>query len=195
MVTIAVITGSVRPGRFTLQPSQWIYEILSKHPGVKAEFIDVAELNLPFFDEPGSPSMGTAYSKEHTRAWAKKVDSADGFIFVTPEYNHSYSPVLKNAVDYLYKEWNFKPATFVSYGALVAGSRAVEHLRPILAELKMYDLREQILIPSYWENLDKNGVYQFTDRQNKSAQTMIAELVFWAQIMKQARAEKSDNQK
>lgn len=190
MVTIAVVTGSVRPGRFTLQPSRWIFNILSKQHDVKAEFFDVADLNLPFFDESGSPSMGTANSKEHTRSWAKKIDNADGFIFVTPEYNHSYSPVLKNAIDYLYKEWNFKPATFVSYGALVAGSRAVEHLRTVLAELKMYDLREQILIPSYWEHLDANGTYQFTDRQNKTAEAMIAELVFWAHSMKQARLAK-----
>ncbi|MBI2600440.1 NAD(P)H-dependent oxidoreductase [Candidatus Daviesbacteria bacterium] len=188
MIRIKILTGSVRPGRFNIQPATWIYEIAKKRTDMEVELLDLQEVNLPFLDESVPPSQ-RQYSKEHTKKWSKIIGEADGFIFVTPEYNHGVSPVLKNAVDYLFYEWHYKPVSFVSYGSLAGGSRAVEHWRGIAAEIKMYDLREQVMLPNYWENLDKNGKYQFNDAQEKSASAMLDALIFWAKKMKEARKE------
>lgn len=185
---ITILTGSNRPGRFNMQPASWITKIAQAHSDIEVKLVDLQELALPFLDE-SVPASQQRYSHDHTKAWSKIVGESDGFVFVTPEYNHSYSAVLKNAIDYLYNEWNFKPVAFVSYGALVAGSRAVEHLRSVAGELKMYDIREQVLFPSYWEHLDKDGHYQFTDRNKESAEAMLTTLIFWAKQMKHSRDE------
>jgi NAD(P)H-dependent FMN reductase len=186
MIKIKVIAGSTRPGRFNIQPATWIFNILKERTDTEAEFIDLEKLNLPFLDEPVPPSQ-RKYSKEHTFAWSKIIDDTDGFIIVTPEYNHSYSPALKNAIDYLYEEWNYKPVSFISYGSLAGGARSVEHLRGVAGELKMFDLREQILLPSYWENLNENGEYQFNERHVNAANEIVNDTIFWAGVMKEAR--------
>lgn len=188
MIKIKILAGSVRPGRFNIQPATWIYELAKKRSDIKVELIDLLEVNLPFLDEPVPPSQNQ-YSKEHTKKWSKRINEADGFIFVTPEYNHSYSPALKNAIDYLFTEWHYKPVSFISYGSLAGGSRAVEHLRGVAAEIKMYDLREQILLPNYWDHLNKEGKYVFTEENENSANKMLDSLIFWAKKMKEARAE------
>lgn len=186
MIKIKVLTGSIRPDRFNIQPANWIYELAKKRTDIERELLDLQEINLPFLDEPLPPSRHT-YTKEHTKKWSQKIDEADGFIFVTPEYNHGVSPVLKNAVDYLFFEWHYKPVSFISYGSLAGGARAVEHWRGIAAEVKMYDLREQIMLPNYWENFDANGKYQFTKRHENAANMILNELIFWAGKMKEAR--------
>lgn len=188
MVEIKIIAGSIRPGRFNIQPATWIYNLAKERSDCRTELIDLAQVNLPFLDEAIPPSQGK-YEKEHTKQWAARIAAADGFVFVTPEYNHSYSPAIKNAIDFVFKEWHYKPVSFVSYGSLAGGSRAVEHLRGVAAEVKMYDLREQIMLPNYWENLDQNGNYQFTERHVKSANELLDSLVFWAERMKAARNE------
>ncbi len=192
MITIKIIAGSTRPNRFNIQPATWMYEIAKQRAGsnadIKVELIDLEQVNLPFLNEPATPSEHK-YTKEHTKKWSATIGEADGFIFVTPEYNHSYSPALKNAIDYLFYEWNYKPVSFISYGSLAGGSRAVEHLRGVAAELKMYDLREQIMLPNYWENLDEQGKYKFNDRHVKSANDILDNTIFWAEKMKAARAE------
>ncbi|CAN5192272.1 NAD(P)H-dependent oxidoreductase [soil metagenome] len=185
---IKIIAGSTRPGRFNIQPSTWIFEVAQKRDDIEVEIVDLMDINLPMLDE-GIPASQQKYEKEHTKRWAKIIAEADGFIFVTPEYNHSMSGALKNAIDYLYTEWTYKPVSFVSYGSLAGGSRAVEHLRGIAGELKMYDMREQVMLPNYWEDLDENGVYQLSDRHEHAAQLMLEPLVFWAKQMKIARAE------
>ncbi len=188
MPVIKIIAGSTRPGRFNIQPSSWIHKIAQTRSDIQAELVDLAELNLPLLDEPKSAMMQD-YQHEHSRQFSRIIQEADGFLFVTPEYNHSTSAALKNAIDYLYHEWNYKPVSFISYGSLPGGSRAVEHLRCIAAELKMYDLREQILIPSYWNNLNDTGAYQFTAEQEKEAKALLDSLTFWSRVMKQAREE------
>lgn len=188
MVRIKILTGSIRPGRFNIQPARWIYGLAQQQSNVEAELLDLEEINLPFLDESALPSQHQ-YAKEHTKMWSQKIDEADGFIFVTPEYNHSYSPVLKNAIDFLFDEWNYKPVSFLSYGSLAGGARAVEHLRGVAGEVKLYDLREQILLPNYWENVNENGEYQFNERHEKSAKDILDSLAFWAEKMKAARME------
>ncbi len=186
MLKIKIITGSSRPQRFNTQPTKWIETIAKSFGNFEVEVLDLKEINLPFLDEANPPMMNK-YENQHTKDWSKKVEEADGFIFVTPEYNHSFSPILKNAIDYLFLEWNYKPLTFVSYGSLAGGSRAVEHLRAVAAEIKMYDLREQILLPNYWSNLNDKGEYVFTEEQSSSAKHMIEALVFWSEAMKDSR--------
>ena len=188
MVTIKILTGSVRPGRFNDQVANWLYAVAQKREDMKVELLDLSKINLPFLDEPSPPKMHK-YTKEHTKEWSKTVDKGDGFIFITPEYNHSYSAVLKNAIDYLFYEWNYKPVTLVSYGSLAGGARAIEHLRGVAAELKMYDLQETILLPNYWTNLDEKGQYKFTEDLDTRANEVLTELIFWSEKMKTARAE------
>lgn len=186
MPKIKIILGSTRPNRFGPQAAQWLLKQTTDIKNAKFELVDLSELNLPLLDEPVTP-MNRQYSKDHTFEWSKIVDEADGFIIVTPEYNHSIPAALKNAIDFLYHEWNFKPVAYVSYGSGAGGSRAVEHLRGVAGEQKMYDLREQILLPEFYNNLDSDGNYKFTDAQAEAAKTLLNSVVFWATHMKPAR--------
>lgn len=186
MTHIMIIAGSVRPGRFNIQPATWITDLAEKRDDITVELVDLEKLGLPFYDEP-KPAMFGNYVHPHTKKWAELVAKADGFIFVTAEYNHSYTPVLANAVNFLNAEWNYKPVSFVSYGSAAGGARAVEHLRGIAGELRMFDLREQLLLPNYWGNLDDKGNYQFSEAEAEHAGVVLTELATWAKKMKVAR--------
>ncbi len=140
---IGIILGSTRPGRRGEQVAQWVLEHARKRGDADYELIDLADFALPHLDEAVPPSM-QQYANDHTKAWAATVDSFDGFVIVTPEYNRSTSGALKNALDFVYREWNNKAVGFVSYGAQASGLRAVEHLRVIVAELQMADVRTAV---------------------------------------------------
>jgi NAD(P)H-dependent FMN reductase len=142
MTKIAIILGSTRPGRNGAAVAEWVLDIAKQRADAEFELVDIAEYALPHLDEPMPPSLGQ-YSQPHTLAWAEKIRSFDGFVFVTPEYNHSTSGALKNAIDFLYAEWHNKAAGFVSYGA-AGGTRAVEHLRLVMGELQVADVRAQV---------------------------------------------------
>src|SRR5437764_1824495 len=144
MIRIGIILGSTRPNRSGEQVAMWVYDMASRRSDAEFELIDLRDHPLPHLDEPLPPSMGQ-YQNEHTRRWAATIASFDGFVMVTPEYNHSTSAVLKNALDFLYAEWNNKAAGFVSYG-LAGGARAAEHLRLACAELQMADVRQQVTL-------------------------------------------------
>lgn len=186
MLKIKVIAGSVRPGRFNTQPANWIADLAKQNSDLDVELVDLQDLDLPFYNEP-KPAMMGDYELDHTKKWAKIIGEADGFIFVTPEYNHSYSPVLANALNYLNAEWNHKPVSFVSYGSQAGGARAVEHLRAIAGELRMYDLRDQVLLPNYYFRMSEDGKYQFSETEAKEADTMLTDLATWAGKLKVAR--------
>ena len=141
---IGIILGSTRPGRNGEAVAKWTYEIASKRTDAEYELVDIADYGLPLLDEPVPPSMGQ-YSKEHTKRWAAKIASFDGFVFVTPEYNHGTSAALKNAIDFLFAEWNNKAAGFVGYGS-AGGARAVESLRLVMGELMVADIRLQVML-------------------------------------------------
>lgn len=141
MIDIAIIIGSIRPGRAGESVGRWVYQIAQQRNDAKFELVDLRDFDLPLLDEPGSASMGE-YSQPHTRVWAAEIDSFDAFVFVTPEYNHATSGALKNAIDFLYREWNNKAAGFVGYGG-AGGTRAVENRRPVMAELQVADVRNQ----------------------------------------------------
>jgi NAD(P)H-dependent FMN reductase len=186
MVNIGIIAGSTRPGRFGIQPTTWLYELAQQRNDANFELVDLEEVDLPLLDEPMPPAM-RQYEHAHTKRWAERIDRLDGFVFVTPEYNHSIPGALKNAIDYLFYEWHYKPASFVSYGSAAGGARAVEHLRGVMGEIKVYDLREQLLLSNYWGQLDDNGQYQFSDKEREQASAILDELVVWAEQMQPVR--------
>jgi NAD(P)H-dependent FMN reductase len=188
MTNIKILAGSNRPGRFNIHVANWVHDIAqSLDTTATIELIDLQELNLPFLDEVHTPMSGK-YENKHTIEWAQTIKETDGFIIVTPEYNHSYPAVLKNALDYLFAEWQFKPVSFVSYGGMAGGARAVEHLRGVAGELSMFDLRSQVMLPSYWEKMDESGAYQFTEDQAGQVTKLLEQTIFWAEHMKSARS-------
>jgi NAD(P)H-dependent FMN reductase len=184
MTKIAIIIGSTRPGRKGEDVARWVYDIAAKRSDATFELVDIKDYELPHLDEIMPPSMGQ-YSQPHTRAWAAKIDEFDGYVFVTPEYNHSTSGALKNAIDFLYREWNNKAAGFVSYGA-VGGARAVEHLRLVMGELQVADVRAQVALSLFsdFENYTK-----FTPAEHHEAQVsaMLDQLVAWSDALKSVR--------
>ena len=152
MTKIGIILGSTRPGRMGEQVAHWVTKIAEQRTDAEFELVDLLDYPLPHLDEAMPASMGQ-YSRPHTLEWAAKIASFDGFVMVTPEYNHSTSGALKNAIDFLYAEWNNKAVGFVSYGA-VGGTRAVEHLRLIAAELQLADVRAQVALSLYTDFRD-----------------------------------------
>src|ERR1035437_9937500 len=146
-IKIHIIIGSTRPGRFSEKPANYIFDELKKKDGVKAELIDLRDWPLPFYDEPISPSMNKGnYANELGKKWANKVGEADAYIMITPEYNHGYTAVLKNSLDWVSPEWGGKPVGFVSYGSL-GGARSIEQMRQVVIELAMHPIKNSIHIP------------------------------------------------
>jgi NAD(P)H-dependent FMN reductase len=188
MVTIKIIIGSTRPGRFGPKAATWVYGIAKNRTDAQFVIVDLKEVNLPFFDEEKHPMLHQ-YEHEHTKRWAKIVEEADGFIFVNPEYNLGVVAPMKNALDFLYAEWNHKPLAFVSYGSSAGGKSAQQQVRNIVANLNMYDIAESVILVNYRTQLDEQGEFMPTERQNKSIEIMLDKLVFWAGQMQRARAE------
>ena len=190
VIKIQVILGSTRRGRFGDKPAKWVFEELKKQESIEAEFIDLRDWPLPFFDEPVSPSTSNGkYTNKLAAKWAKKIGEADAYIIVTPEYNHGYPAVLKNALDYVYVQWNKKPVAFVSYGASAGGTRAVQQLRQVVLELQMVPIRAGVHFPFYWDNVDEKGNLK-TDLQQRNLQTLFSQLMWWAKLLKSARTKK-----
>ncbi|MDC3418318.1 NADPH-dependent FMN reductase [Aquibacillus salsiterrae] len=181
---IAVIVGSTRPGRNSEAVAKWVYELAQKRNDAEFELVDIADYNLPLLDEAVPPSMGQ-YANDHTKKWAAKIDSFDGFVFVTPEYNHGTSGALKNAIDYIYKEWNNKAAGFVGIGS-VGGTRAVENLRLIMGELQVADVRAQVSI-SLFTDFENFSVFKPADFHVDSVNTMLDQVIAWSKAMKTLR--------
>jgi NAD(P)H-dependent FMN reductase len=147
-IGIKIIIGSTRPNRFSEKPARWIYEETRKKDGIVAELLDLRDYPMPFLDQPISPAVsGGKYENSIVKAWAEKIKDGDAFIVVTPEYNHGYPAVLKNALDSIFPEWNKKPVGFVAYGN-AGGARSVEQLRQVVIELQMLPIRNAIHIPS-----------------------------------------------
>jgi NAD(P)H-dependent FMN reductase len=177
MVRIGIILGSTRPGRKGEAVAKWVHQHAAQRSDAEYELVDLADYELPLLDEPLPPSRGQ-YSKPHTKKWSAKVASLDGFVFVTPEYNHSFPGALKNALDFLYGEWLNKAAGFVSYGS-VGGVRAVEGLRLVMAELQIADVRSQVALSLYndWEAFT---TFKPAEVHGKTLDTMLSQVVAWS---------------
>ncbi|GAB2762421.1 NADPH-dependent FMN reductase [Streptomyces bullii] len=185
MTRIGIILGSTRPNRNGEQVAKWVYDIASQRSDAEFELVDLRDYPLPHLDEPLPPSMGQ-YQGEHTKKWAEKIASFDGFVFVTPEYNHSTSGVLKNAIDYLYTEWNNKAVGFVSYGG-VGGARAVEHLRLVVGELQMADVRQQVAL-SLMTEFENFSVLKPGEYNVQALDTLLDQVVAWSGALAPLRA-------
>jgi NAD(P)H-dependent FMN reductase len=183
MLKIGIIIGSTRPGRVGEAVAKWVYELSKSRDDAEFELVDIKDYDLPLLDEP-EPASGQNYTKDHTKKWAAKIAELDGFIFVTPEYNHSISGALKNALDYLYLEWTNKAAGFVSYGS-IGGARAVEALRPIMAQFKIADVREQVML--FLADDFENGIPKPKPRHEKGLNTLFSQVIAWSTAMKTLR--------
>jgi NAD(P)H-dependent FMN reductase len=182
---IAIILGSTRPGRNGKAVADWVFDKAQARIGAAYDLIDLADHPLPHMDEPMSPMLGQ-YVGEHTKAWAATIAPYDGFVFVTPEYNHSTSGVLKNAIDYLYAEWNNKAAAFVSYGS-VGGARAIEHLRAVCSELQIAHVRQQLSF-SMFTDFENFSIFRpVAAIHDDAAAVMFDQLEAWAAALKPLR--------
>jgi NAD(P)H-dependent FMN reductase len=189
MIKIGIILGSTRPGRNGEQVAKWVYDVASRRDDAEFELVDLLDYPLPHLDEPMPPSFGN-YQNEHTKQWASKIASFDGFVIVTPEYNHGTSGVLKNAIDYLYAEWNNKAVGFVSYGA-VGGARAAEHLRLVAGELQMADVRQQVTL-SLLTEFENFSVFRPAEYNVATLNTMLDQLVAWTTALAPLRQSRDE---
>jgi NAD(P)H-dependent FMN reductase len=188
MVRIAIVTGSTRPGRVNESVARWVYELAQKRTDAEFELVDIKDYNLPLLDEPVPPSQGK-YSKDHTKKWAAKIASFDAFVFVTPEYNHGTSGALKNALDYLYAEWNNKAAGFVGYGG-AGGTRAVESLRLVMAELQIADVRAQVAL-SLRTDFENYTVFKPAPYHEKTLNSVFDQVIAWGGALRELRQKNS----
>src|SRR5213082_3370213 len=177
MLKIGILTGSTRPNRKSRDVAKWVLDIASKRKDAEYEVVDIKDFDLPLLDEPMPPSMGR-YQQAHTKAWAAKIGSFDAYVFVSPEYNHGIPAALKNAIDFLFAEWNNKAAGFVSYGG-AGGARAVEQLRLVLAEVQMATVRNQVLL-SLFTDFENFSVFKPDGRHEKSVNEMFDQVIAWS---------------
>jgi NAD(P)H-dependent FMN reductase len=186
MLRIGIITGSTRPNRKSLDVAQWVLETAAKRGDAEYELVDIRDFELPLLDEPAPPIMGN-YQQPHTRRWAAKIASLDGFVFVTPEYNHGIPAALKNAIDFLFAEWSHKAAGFVSYGGGASGARAVEHLRLVLAEVRVATVRAQLLL-SMFTDFERFTTFVPAPQHEKALGSVLDEVLAWAAALKPLRS-------
>ena len=184
MLKIGIILGSTRPGRNGEAVAKWVHERAAQRKDAQFELVDIKDFNLPLLDEPVPPAMGK-YTKDHTKRWAAKISEFDAFVFVAPEYNHSTSGALKNAIDFLYAEWNNKAAGFVSYGS-AGGARAVEHLRLVMAEVQIATVRAQVML-SLATDFENYSQFKPHARHDGEVTTMLDQLVSWGSALKTVR--------
>jgi NAD(P)H-dependent FMN reductase len=184
MIKIAVIIGSTRPGRNGEAVAKWVHKITQKRSDAEFELVDIKDFNLPLLDEPVPPSLGQ-YSKPHTKVWAAKIGSFDGYVFVTPEYNHGISGALKNAIDFLFAEWNNKAAGFVSYGS-AGGARAVEQLRLVMAEVQIATVRNQVLV-SLFTDFENFSIFKPDPQKEASVNAVLDQVIAWGGALKTLR--------
>jgi NAD(P)H-dependent FMN reductase len=189
MTHIGIILGSTRPNRNGEQVAKWVLDIASRRSDAAFELVDLRDYPLPHLDEPLPPSLGQ-YQNDHTKEWADKIASFDGFVIVTPEYNHGTSGVLKNAIDYLYGEWNNKAVGFVSYGA-AGGARAAEHLRLVAGELQMADVRQQVVLSLVTE-FENFRIFKPGNYNVAALNTLLDQVVAWSTALAPLRTTVAD---
>ncbi|MFI8852970.1 NAD(P)H-dependent oxidoreductase [Streptomyces sp. 891-h] len=188
MTRIGIVIGSTRPGRSGEAVGRWVHEIAARRDDAQYELIDLAQQELPPLDE-AIPPMAGMYAQPHTLAWAERIARLDGFVFVTPEYNHSVPAALKNAVDYLFAEWGNKAAGFVGYGPLGA-TRAVEHLRLILSEVRMATVRTQVAL-TFATDFEDRTVFRPSPENTALVDELLDQVVLWSEALEPVRRKAS----
>lgn len=183
-VRIAIILGSTREGRVGERVAAWFRGVAEAREDLTVDFIDLLKVDLPFFSAAMGPASGK-YTPE-SEAWAARIAPADGFVVISPEYNHGYTAVVKNAFDHIYAEWNNKPIAFVGYGGAAGGARAVAQLRQVAIELQMAPIREGLTIAMARMNISEDGV-PVDPAMNERANNLLNQLVWWARALRAAR--------
>ena len=178
---LGVIVASVREGRVGLPVTEWFLEAARRHGAFDVTLMDLKAWDLPLLNEPNHPRL-QKYTQEKTTQWSAAVDAADAFVIVTPEYNFSSPPALINALHYVYKEWNYKAAGFVSYGGISGGTRLVQMTKSLLTTLKMVPIVEAVTIP-FIARLVENGAFKADEKHDKSAAGMLDELARWTKAL------------
>jgi len=178
MYCLKIITSTIREGRKGPHVARWIEDLARQHGSFDVELLDLAEINLPMMDEPHHPML-KKYTHDHTRRWSEKIDTADAFIFVTAEYDYNYPAPLRNAIEYLSQEWEYKAAGIVSYGGVSAGTRAANSLKGDLATMKIVPIPEMVNFPFFAHNINDEKVFVANDVSHKAAQTMFNAIVRW----------------
>jgi len=186
--TLQIIIASTRPGRVGPSVAAWFRDRAIKTGSFEVELIDLAEVNLPMFDEPKHPRFGE-YVHQHTKDWSATIRRGDAYVFVIPEYNYGFNAAIKNAIDYLNKEWQYKPLGFVSYGGVAAGTRAVQMLKQVVTAVKMVPMADAVHIPFVQQFLDSERVLQPNQIMEDAATALLAELARWTSATVQLRAE------
>jgi len=179
------IIASTRPGRVGPAIARWFDEYAKAHGKFDAHLIDLADFNLPVYDEPHHPAR-REYTQDHTKKWSESVKAADAFVFVTPEYNYSLPPSLSNALDYLFWEWQYAPVAFVSYGGVSGGLRSAQTARLMTSTLKMMPLPEGVALPNVFAQI-KDGVFAANELNTQGAASILNEMVKWAEALKPLR--------
>jgi len=175
MPILTIIVGSIRPGRAAQPIAEWFTDRARSHGGFDVDIADLAEIRLPLMEEPNHPRL-RQYTSQHTHDWSARIDRADVIVFITPEYNYGYPATIKNAIDYLHQEWQDKPAGFVSYGGVAAGTRAVQQLKQVLTALKMVPVLESVNIPFHAQFI-RDGRFHANDVLEQAATAMLDELL------------------
>ncbi len=181
-----VVIASTRPGRIGPMVGRWVHDFAKEKSAFEPVLVDLADVGLPLIDEPHHP-MRRQYQHDHTKAWSRSVNSADAFVFVTPEYNYGPPPSLLNAMDYLYLEWNYKPAGFVSYGGVSGGMRGSARAAMTAATLKMMPIPESVAVPNVFSQL-ADGAFTANELNAAGASAMLKELAKWEEALRGLRA-------
>ena len=184
---LSIIIGSTRPGRAGPIFAECLEGFVREHGKFEPVMTDIAAFKLPLLDEPHHPRL-RQYENDHTKAWSKAIDAADAFVFVAPEYNYFAAPAIVNAVDYLLKEWRYKPAGIFSYGGVSGGLRAAQALKPLLTSVGVMPIPEGVAIPAYRSLLGKDGAYHPGEHVLSGAKTMLDELFRWSEALKSLRS-------
>jgi NAD(P)H-dependent FMN reductase len=186
MYQLKVIIASTRPGRKGIHVADWFMEAVKKYNDFEVEVLDLAKINLPFLDEPKHPKL-QQYEHEHTKDWSSKIDSAEAFIAIVPEYNYGMPPTLANAIDFVYKEWNYKPIGFVSYGGISGGTRSVQMCKEIMSTVKLVPLTEAVNLPFFEKKIDEKGQFHSDELIDNAVHLMMSELLKWTIALKPMR--------
>ncbi len=187
MPTLLIIIASTRPGRVGLPVAEWFTGRAREHGQFEIDVADLAEINLPFFDEPKHPRL-REYTKQHTKDWSARVGAADAFVMVLPEYNFGMPATIVNAIDFLYHEWHYKPVGFVSYGGVAAGTRAVQQVKQVVTTLKMFALSEAVSIPFIAQHMSDDGTLEPNETMDLASEALLNELVRVERALRPLRA-------
>lgn len=179
---LQILVASTRPGRVGMPVAKWAEQRAREHGGFAVDLVDLLDVALPFMDEPNHPRL-RQYVHPHTLSWSATIDRADAFVFVVPEYNYGYSAVIKNALDFLHQEWQYKPVGLVSYGGIAAGTRGVQQLKQVLGALKLFALNEAVHIPYIAQYIGPDGALEPTEMMEQAMTEMLDEELEMARVL------------